>query len=59
LKSHYIKVEDIWFEIVKSRLKHIVGGIYRHPNRRVTDVSSPTEDVLSRLVRSYVDGWRY
>jgi len=29
--------ENLWFEIVRGNRKYIVGGIYRHPNKKIDE----------------------
>jgi Reverse transcriptase (RNA-dependent DNA polymerase) len=28
-------VENVWIEVVKNKIKYIIGGIYRHPNHSI------------------------
>ena len=45
------RLEDVWLEITKHNKKYIVGGIYRHPNQRITDFKAMMEISLCKLTR--------
>ena len=44
-----LRVENIWIEVVKNTTKYIIGGIYRHPNTRITDFKDSMDVILSNL----------
>lgn len=47
-----IKMENLWFELIKDKNKYIIGGIYRHPNQSVEKFSELLEynlGVISKI----------
>jgi len=40
-------VENIWIEFRKFNRTFIIGGIYRHPNKSVSEFSQKFDKVLS------------
>ena len=40
------KIENLWFEIVKNKVKYLIGGIYRHPNQNIKEFSELLESKL-------------
>jgi len=39
-------MEGIWVEVVKNTTKYIIGGIYHHPDKKITDFKDFFEAVL-------------
>ena len=30
-----VRIEDLWFDLIKDNRKYIIGGVYRHPNQSI------------------------
>ena len=43
------KLENLWLEISKNKIKYIIGGIYRHPNQIIQEFSDLLEINLSKI----------
>jgi len=44
--SYTLGMEGIWVEVVKNTTKYIIGGIYHHPDKKITDFKDFFEAVL-------------
>src|ERR1051325_12255119 len=49
LSSNSHKLENLWLEISKNKIKYIIGGIYRHPNQKIQEFSDLLEINLSKI----------
>ena len=49
LSSSSHKLENLWLEISKNKIKYIIGGIYRHPNQKIQEFSDLLEINLSKI----------
>jgi len=52
--SNCNKVENIWIEISKDKLKFIIGAIYRHPNHNIHEFATMLESSLYSISKHKV-----
>lgn len=43
------RVENMWLEISNDKNKYIIGGIYRHPNQKISEFTDLLDKTLSQL----------
>ena len=46
-----VRVENLWVEVAKNKVKYIIGGVYQHPNIHVDKFSELLEMNISALSR--------
>ena len=49
LPTNNQKIENLWIEVTKNRIKYIIGGIYRHPNQKIQDFTVLLESNLAKI----------
>ena len=44
-----IHLEILWLELVKNKRHYVLGGIYRHPNKSITDFGTTLNTTLEKI----------